>query len=68
MGFNIDALVHWMKEIQPATVYIGYDNYGNGLPEPSLAKTLELAERLSKFTRVRRKTLREPVGDEDIIY
>jgi protein gp37 len=60
MDFDLEVLVQWMKEIQPTAVYIGYDNYDNALPEPTMAKTLQLVEELSKFTRVRRKTIREP--------
>jgi protein gp37 len=59
MDFDISEFVQWMKDIRPRTVYVGYDNYQNHLPEPSLNKTLELATELSKFTRVRRKTFRE---------
>jgi len=60
MDFDLDVLVQWMKEIKPAIVYVGYDNYGNGLPEPSLHKTEQLIEQLETFTRVRKKTLRDP--------
>ena len=40
-------------------VYIGYDNYNNHLPEPSLDKTMKLIRELETFTEVRTKTLRE---------
>jgi len=59
MDFDLDAFTQWLKEIGPTIVYVGYDNYNNGLPEPSLAKTKKLIENLESFTRVRVKTLRE---------
>jgi hypothetical protein len=59
MDFDLGILDKWLKDINPAVVYVGYDNYNNKLPEPSLAKTLQLIAELEKFTRVRRKTLRE---------
>jgi len=37
---------------------VGYDNYGNKLPEPSLSKVKELVKRLSAFTLVVKKTMR----------
>lgn len=59
MDFDLEVLVQWIREIRPRVVYIGYDNYGNKLPEPALSKTMQLEAELSKFTRVRRKTYRE---------
>jgi protein gp37 len=58
IDFSLETLVQWIKEIQPTNVYVGYDNYNNNLPEPPIAKTMKLIEELSKFTRVRTKTLR----------
>jgi hypothetical protein len=60
MDFDLDVLAQWIKDIKPAIVYIGYDNYNNRLPEPSLSKTKQLITELQRFTRVRSKTLREP--------
>jgi DNA repair photolyase len=57
MDFDLEIFVQWMKEIKPIVVYVGYDNYGNGLPEPSLVKTEELITQLQVFTKVRRKTI-----------
>jgi hypothetical protein len=46
--------------IRPWAVAVGYDNYNNHLPEPPLAKTLQLIEALEKAgIKVFRKTLRE---------
>jgi protein gp37 len=59
LDFDLETIVQWMKEIVPAIVYIGYDNYGNKLTEPSLAKTEQLITQLQSFTKVRRKTIRK---------
>ena len=48
-----------IRMIKPWAVAVGYDNYGNRLPEPSLKKTLHLIQELEKFTIVYRKTLRK---------
>jgi len=49
----------WLKDIAPEFVYVGYDNYGHKLPEPSLADTQMLISELKKFTQVRCKTIRK---------
>jgi len=59
MDFDLETMVQWIKDITPAVVYVGYDNYGNILPEPCLAKTKQLINQLGRLTRVRTKTLRE---------
>ena len=59
LDFDIEEFVGWIKEIDPLIVYVGYDNYNNKLPEPSLSKTLELIEKLEEHTLVLRKTIRE---------
>lgn len=47
-------------EVAPDFVYVGYDNYGNRLPEPPLHKTLELIDRLREHgIKVFEKTLRK---------
>jgi len=46
--------------ISPDFVYIGYDNYGNRLPEPPLIKTMELIRELREHgITVYTKTLRK---------
>jgi hypothetical protein len=52
--------LYTLLDVKPEFVAVGYDNYGNGLPEPYLAKTMGLimALELSKI-KVYRKTLRE---------
>jgi len=61
MDFDLDALSLWIEEIAPEVVWVGYANKYHTLPEPPLWKTLELIERLKKFTEVRLKTIREPL-------
>lgn len=55
MNFDLDIFVQWMNDIKPKVVYIGFDNYGHRLPEPSKIRTLQLVAKLEKFTRVRKK-------------
>jgi DNA repair photolyase len=59
MDFDIEIFAKWIEEIAPIHVAVGYDNWNNRLPEPSLTKTLQLIERLKKFTEVRERKLRE---------
>ena len=60
MDFDPDVMFKWITEIEPEIVSIGYDNYNNHLPEPSLSKTLKLIEDLeASGIIVERKTLRE---------
>lgn len=59
IDFDMDEFVSRIKILNPKFVYIGYDNYNNGLPEPSLSKTKTLIKNLEKFTTVRLKTIRE---------
>jgi hypothetical protein len=61
LDFNLEEfsniLVNWWH---PWAVAMGYDNYGHNLPEPPLAKTMQLLDRLQKAgITVYRKTLRE---------
>lgn len=60
MDFDLSEFASWLyvpEELE--MVAVGYDNYNNGLPEPSLEKTKQLIDRLSKVTKVIPKTLRE---------
>ena len=47
-----------IANINPWAVAIGYDNWHNELPEPTLKDTLELIKQLEEFTIVYRKTIR----------
>lgn len=68
MDFDREYLLPWLNIIHPWAIAIGYDNYNNGLPEPSLAKTMELIESLRKRgITVYEKTLREAnLGTEKV--
>jgi len=57
LDFDME-LIDWLYEIKPCVVYVGYDNYGNRLPEPKLAKTEILLEALADITDLRPKTIR----------
>ncbi|MEM2129812.1 MAG: hypothetical protein QXZ70_04355 [Candidatus Bathyarchaeia archaeon] len=60
LDFNLELFANMLIRIRPWAVAIGYDNYGCGLPEPSLAKTMKLIEKLENANiTVYRKTLRE---------
>ena len=58
LDFDLEEFAGWIEEIGPFMVYVGYDNYGNRLPEPPLPKTLKLIERLERTVLVVRKALR----------
>jgi len=61
LDFNLDGFSNVVGNwIKPWAVAVGYDNYDNKLPEPCLAKTMQLIDRLEKAEiRVYRKSLRE---------
>jgi protein gp37 len=57
--FDFDPFVEMIENISPERVAVGYDNWNNRLPEPSLLKTKQLIDKLNTFTRVRTLTLRQ---------
>lgn len=59
MAFQLDSFVSMIRTIAPDFVYVGYDNHGHHLPEPSRSETEELIDALEEFTIVRPKTLRK---------
>jgi len=59
MDFDLEAFAEWVRNINPVMVHVGYDNYNNKLPEPTLFKTKQLIGTLGSFTRVKTLTLRE---------
>lgn len=59
MDFDLAEFVDRLREIEPLLVYIGYNSSRVDLPEPSLEKTRELIARLSEFTLIRQKTIRQ---------
>ena len=59
IDFDLEIFVGWIEKIAPIQVAVGYDNWHNRLPEPSLSKTLQFIERLNEFANVRERKLRE---------
>ena len=59
LDFDLKEFAYMIQRIKPIFVYIGYDNYGNKLPEPPLEKTMALIDQVADFTEVRYKTLRK---------
>jgi len=59
LDFDLPEFIHGIRRVKPIFVYVGYDNYGHKLPEPTLDKTKQLIAKLSEFTEVRYKTLRK---------
>jgi hypothetical protein len=60
MDFNSMKFLCWIEQIKPELVVIGYDNYDNHLPEPSLAKTKKFIDCLKyEHFNVQSKSLRE---------
>ena len=55
LDFDLPVLVHWMRQLKPFRVSVGYDSLNNSLPEPFPGKTLKLISELEKFTDVERK-------------
>ncbi len=53
-----------LRAIHPEIVYVGYDNYGHQLSEPSLEATEALIAQLETFTEVREKTIRRAWWEE----
>lgn len=59
LDFDLTKFETSIYVIKPWAVAIGYDNHGNRLPEPELAKTEALISEMEEYTTVYRKTLRE---------
>jgi len=58
LDFDLE-FINWIRDISPETVYIGYDNYNNKLPEPRLKKTEMFVKKLCKITDFTAKALRK---------
>ena len=63
IDFDFTYFTDWIRRIPNLhKIAVGYDNYKHGLPEPSLAVTKQLIERLREWGyEVIEKTLREPL-------
>lgn len=61
--FDLEEFANWIFNVPNLdSVAIGYDNYSNHLPEPSLEKTNQLIAKLeTAHIKVYRKTIREGV-------
>ena len=59
MDFDPDIFLKWLKDISPVVVHVGYANYNQHIPEPSLDQTAKLIEELRSFTKVKILRLRE---------
>lgn len=57
--YNVEDFIEMIAHIEPEFIYIGFDNYNNNLPEPSLNEVKLLIKALSKVTTVYTKTLRK---------
>jgi len=55
MDFNLETIIHWIRDIKPEFVSIGADSGNNHLPEPSSDKVKALIEALKEFTEVKIK-------------
>lgn len=53
-----------IEKAEPWMVAVGYDNYDNKLPEPTLKATRKLISELEKFTKVDLKTIRKAWYEE----
>jgi len=65
MDFNIELFVEWIKDIDPLVIYVGYDNYGHKLREPTLEKTNSLLNNLPDTSLIIRKTIRPAWFEEN---
>ncbi|MEM3956147.1 MAG: DUF5131 family protein [Candidatus Bathyarchaeia archaeon] len=54
-----EEFIDWIYDIKPCMVYVGYDNYGNRLPEPKLSKTKILLDALANITDLKPMTIRK---------
>jgi len=69
LDFDLETFLSQLMRINPTMIYIGYDNYGNRLPEPPLSKVLALIERLSRSPiLVITKTLRQAWSESLVPY
>ena len=64
LDFDLHEFVYMIRRVKPVFVAVGYDNYGNRLPEPPLDKVEKLIDELAGFTEVRCKTLRKAWYEE----
>jgi len=73
LDFDVNTMIHWLEDINPCLIWLGYDSRKNNLPEPPLAKVKTLYWELGRrgFTVVLktiRKAWRESSTDTDEKY
>jgi DNA repair photolyase len=56
IDFDIQTMLAWMIDINPAFISIGADSGHNNLPEPPAWKVKKLIEELKQFTEVKLKS------------
>ncbi len=54
MDFDLEIFAKWIEDIAPIHVAVGYDNWNNRLPEPSLSKTLTAHRKIKGIYRSQR--------------
>lgn len=62
MDFDLEIFLGWLRDISPVVTHIGYANYYQDIPEPSLNKTVALIDKLLSFTKVKILRIREKYG------
>ena len=65
LDFDLETFSKWIEDINPFIVYLGYDNYGHKLREPTLKQTNELLNKISETSLVIRKTIRPAWFEEN---
>lgn len=58
LDFDLNIFTKWIENMNPFIVYVGYDNYGRKLREPTLKETIKLLSILAETSLVIRKTIR----------
>lgn len=59
LDFDPEIFIEGLRLVGPDLVYVGYDNHGHKLAEPSLEKTRQLIAELGEFTTVHEKAIRK---------
>lgn len=63
LEFDMGAFINAIRSIKPWGIAVGFDNYGNKLPEPTPERLALFVNALERDFKVTRKTLRR--GDQD---
>jgi len=49
LDFDVDVLANWVADIAPEFLNLGADSKGQGLKEPTVAKIMQLVDKLNEF-------------------